>query len=97
LSWFLTPVKNFDTFHEQQRIIVPYHNVLGISGNEKFGRIDSEPLWASGCVGEFQFDTAQEVVFELVHSGWREEFGRGPLGHQHVARFADATLGLKKR
>ena len=37
------------------------------------------------------------MVFELVHSGGREEYGRVPFGHQHVARLADATLGLKKR
>jgi hypothetical protein len=35
------------------------------------------------------------MVFELVHSGGREEDGRVPSGNENVAGLADAALGFK--
>ena len=38
---------------------------------------------------------AQELALELVHPGGGEQHGR-VVGHEHVARPADAALGFEK-
>ena len=46
---------------------------------------------------EVELAAAEEVVLELVHAGRREQHGRVPAGHQHVAGPANATFGLEER
>jgi len=56
----------------------------------------SQTLLASGRPGKFELAPAQEMIFELVHAGGREEDGRVPSGDEYVARAADTALGLEE-
>jgi len=56
----------------------------------------AETFLAGGCPGEFEFAPTEEMVFELVHPGGREEDGGVPSWHEDIARFADAAFGFKK-
>ncbi len=56
----------------------------------------AETLLASRGAGELELHLAEEVVLELVHARGREQHGRIPGGHQHVARAAFVPLGLKE-
>jgi len=56
----------------------------------------AEALLAARRPGEFQLALPQEVVFELVHAGGREQHARVPPRHQHVAGAHGAALGDKE-
>ena len=52
-------------------------------------------LLAGGRARELGIAQPQELALELVHPGGREQHGR-VVGHQHVARAADASLGCEE-
>ena len=56
----------------------------------------AEAFLARRGAGEFEFALAEEVIFELVHAGRREQDGGIPARDEHVAGAAHAAFGLEK-
>ncbi len=75
--------------HFEKRVVVGgTADVVDVAG--------AEALLAGGGAGEFELALAQEVVFELVHAGGREENRRIPARHEDVAGAACAALRFKE-
>ena len=57
----------------------------------------AEAFLAGRGPGEVELAAAEEVVLELVHARRREQHGRVPAGHQHVAGPADTAFRFEER
>ena len=69
---------------EERHVARGLADVLDVAG--------ADALLAGGGALEVGVAQAHELALELVHPGRREEHGR-VVGHEHVARPADAALG----
>src|SRR4051812_6353907 len=56
----------------------------------------TQALLTRRCPSEFELALAEEVIFELVHAGGREQHRGIPMGHQDVAGPTNAALRLKE-
>ena len=75
--------------HLEKRVVIGRAaDVFDVAGAQAF--------LAGRGPGEFELHLAQEMILELVHARRREQHRGIPAGHQHVARPADAALGLEK-
>ena len=75
--------------HLEERVVVGRHaDVADVAG--------ADALLTGRRPSELQFADAQELVFELVHPGGREQDRLVLARHEHVARPADAVFGLEE-
>ena len=56
----------------------------------------SQALLTSRCLGEVELDLPEEVILELIHSRWSEEYRGIPSRNQNVTTLTMAALGLKE-
>ena len=64
-------------------------HVVDIAGPQAF--------LTSCSASKVEFDFAQKMILELVHSGRREKNRRIPCWHQNIARLPMMPFGLKER
>jgi hypothetical protein len=95
---FPSPVDGF-AFEIITKAEVAEHFKKGVvvsGAADVFDIAGAEALLAGGRPREFKFDFAEEVIFELIHAGGREQNRFVPAGNQHITGAQAVVLGNEK-